>query len=65
MKKLSIPNDCDLLITHDTYRKAGCTKILHFIRSKIPVLILADGILEYRNSWTQNHEVQSGIFNSI
>lgn len=64
-QKFVLPNDCNLLITHDTYREAVCTRILEFTRSQIPVLVLADGILEYRNSWIQNHEVQSGVFNPI
>lgn len=60
-----IPESSTLVITHDTYRKSICAKLQKIVHSQIPVLILADGILEYRNSWTQNHEVQSGVFNPI
>lgn len=60
-----IPESSTLVITHDTYRKSICDKLQKIVHRQLPVLILADGILEYRNSWIQNHEVQSGVFNPI
>lgn len=59
------PNDCSIVVTHDTYRSDPCSIILRCVSLEIPVLILADGILEYRNSWFQKHRVDSGVFNPI
>ncbi|MBT3667476.1 MAG: hypothetical protein HN548_08350 [Opitutae bacterium] len=61
-----IPTDkCSILITHDTYRPEPCAIIERCVKNDIPVLILSDGILEYRNSWIQKHRVESGVFNPI
>lgn len=59
------PAECSLVITHDTYRPESCAAIDNCIKKNVPVLILSDGILEYRNSWIQKHRVDSGIFNPI
>jgi len=59
------PPECSLVITHDTYRPESCAAIFNCIKKNVPVLILSDGILEYRNSWIQKHRVDSGIFNPI
>ena len=59
------PPECSLVITHDTYRPESCSAILNCVNRNVPVLILADGILEYRNSWLQAHSVESGVFNPI
>ena len=59
------PPECSLVITHDTYRPESCAAILNCVKRNVPVLILSDGILEYRNSWIQKHKVDSGIFNPI
>jgi len=59
------PIDCSLVVTHDTYRPESCSAILNCVKRNVPVLILSDGILEYRNSWVQSHSVASGIFNPI
>ena len=59
------PNDCSIVVTHDTYRSDPCSIISRCVSLEIPVLILADGILEYRNSWFQKHRVDSGVFNPI
>ena len=59
------PPECSLVITHDTYRPESCAGIDNCIKKNVPVLILSDGILEYRNSWIQKHIVDSGIFNPI
>lgn len=61
-----IPTEkCSILITHDTYRPEPCAIIERCVKNDIPVLILSDGILEYRNSWIQKHRVESGVFNPI
>jgi hypothetical protein len=59
------PEKCTILITHDTYRPEPCAIIERCVKNDIPVLILSDGILEYRNSWVQKHRVDSGVFNPI
>jgi len=59
------PSDCSLVITHDAYRPEPCEIVKKCVSQDIPVLILSDGILEYRNSWIQKQRVDSGIFNPI
>ena len=66
MRLIFIPLiDCSLVVTHDTYRPESCSAILNCVKRNVPVLILSDGILEYRNSWVQSHSVASGIFNPV
>ena len=46
------PADCGILITHEHYRWEECSALRKvYEQRRIPVLILADGILEYRNTW--------------
>ena len=53
------PSDCSLVITHDAYRPEPCGIVRKCVNREIPVLILSDGILEYRNSWIQKQRVDS------
>jgi hypothetical protein len=59
------PKDAGLIISHDAYRKESCSALFKSINRNIPTLILADGILEYRNCWIKKHETIYGVFNPI
>ena len=60
------PSDnCLAIVTHDTYRYTTYEILHKTLTGNIPVLILADGILDYRNCWIKKHESPAGIFNPI
>jgi SAM-dependent methyltransferase len=60
-----IPSDALLLITHDTYTEPGRTWIRKAMAADIPTLILADGILEYRNTWEHPQLEPGAIFQPV
>lgn len=46
------PADCGIVIAHEHYRWEECSAIKRiYEQRRIPVLVLADGVLEYRNTW--------------
>ena len=47
-----------VVVSHDAYRRETHDIFVRLTEQRIPTLILADGILEYRNSWEQEHRVQ-------
>lgn len=47
------PEDTAVVVTHDMYFEPGRTLIRRAVEANIPTLILADGILEYRNTFEQ------------
>lgn len=54
------PNDTGIVITHMHYRWDEISALRRIYEStQIPILILADGILEYRNTW-QNPTIADG-----
>jgi SAM-dependent methyltransferase len=57
--EVQIPADALLLVTHDTYTEPARTLIRKAVAADIPVLILADGILEYRNTW-EHPQIENG-----
>jgi hypothetical protein len=61
-----VPKDAGILITHMHYRweeLATLRKILQ--QNQIPILILSDGILEYRNTWEHPDLVDGSIFQPL
>ena len=61
-----VPDDAGILITHMHYR----WEELHTLRkiheqNQIPILILSDGILEYRNTWEHPELVDGSIFQPL
>lgn len=61
-----IPDDCDLLVTHMHYR----WEEIHILRrvfeqGRVPILILADGVLEYRNTWEHPDLAPGAIFQPL
>lgn len=52
------PSDTDLIVTHYHFRALEIGLLTRIYReNRIPILILADGILEYRNTW-QNPAIE-------
>ena len=58
-------NSNSIVVTHDAYRGVSEILLRRLVDKQIPVLILADGILEFRNSWNQNHKSSAGVFNPV
>ncbi len=55
-----VPGDAGIVITHMHYRWEEATLLRKlYERNQVPILILADGILEYRNTW-EHPELASG-----
>ncbi len=62
---VEIPSDTLLLVTHETYAEPARTVIHKAAARQIPVLILADGILEYRNTWEHPQIENGAIFQPV
>ena len=56
----AIPDDTLLLVTHDTYTEPGRSLIRKAVAAGVPTLILADGILDYRNTW-EHPQLEAGV----
>lgn len=47
-----VPDDAALLVTHNHYRWEELAKLREVLgNNDVPILILVDGVLEYRNTW--------------
>jgi len=54
------PSDCGIIVTHEHYRWEELSTLRRIYEQRsVPILILADGILEFRNTW-QNPGVADG-----
>lgn len=61
-----IPDDAGILITHMHYRWEELTTLRRALQQdRVPILILADGILEYRNTWEHPDLVDGSIFQPL
>jgi hypothetical protein len=61
-----IPDDAGIVITHQHYsweHVSTLRRILEYCR--VPVLILADGILEYRNTWEHPEMPDGALFQPL
>ena len=58
-----VPDDAGIIITHMHYRweEISTLRKIHS-QNKIPVLLLCDGILEYRNTWEHPDLADGSIF---
>ncbi len=56
----AVPSDALLLVTHDTYTEPGRSIIRSAVARGIPTLILADGVLEYRNTF-EHPQLDPGV----
>ncbi len=54
-----------LVVTHDTYVDPGRSRVQEIVAADVPTLILADGILEYRNTWEHPQLVPGAIFQPV
>ena len=61
-----LPPDAGLVVTHMHYRHEELAKLGDiFQRGAVPVLILADGILEYRNTWEHPDLPDASMFQPL
>ena len=61
-----LPADAGIVVTHMHYRHEEIAKLRQIHqRSTVPVLVLADGILEYRNTWEHPDLPDASIFQPL
>ncbi|MFN7141692.1 MAG: class I SAM-dependent methyltransferase, partial [Limisphaerales bacterium] len=60
-----IPDDTAILVTHDNYYEPSRSIIRKAVEKNIPTLILADGILEYRNTFEHPGLVPGAILQPV
>lgn len=61
-----VPDDAGILITHMHYRWEELTTLRTALQNgQVPILILSDGILEYRNTWEHPNLVDGSIFQPL
>ena len=60
-----VPADALLLVTHDTYTEPGRSLIRRAVEKSVPTLILADGVLDYRNTWEHPQIEPGAIFQPV
>ena len=62
----TVPDDAGIIITHMHYRweeLAALRKVL--LQDRFPVLILSDGIVEYRNAWEHPDLAEGSMFQPV
>lgn len=61
-----VPEDAGILVTHMHYRweELSTLRRIH-AENRVPILILCDGILEYRNTWQHPDLVDGSIFQPV
>jgi glycosyltransferase involved in cell wall biosynthesis len=62
---LNLLRDAALIVTHDIYIDPGRKLVHDAVAAGIPTLILADGILEYRNTWEHPQLEPGTIFQPV
>ncbi len=66
MPEWHIPSDAGIVITHMHYRWEEIHALRKiFQETSVPVLILADGILEYRNTWEHPELADGSMFQPL
>ena len=61
-----VPSDAGILITHMHYRWEELTTLRKVLeQNRIPILILSDGIVEYRNTWEHPELVEGSVFQPL
>ena len=61
----SPPNHCGLLVTTQQYKEPEFGILRRAAENGIPTLIIADGILEYRNTWLHPDNAAGSIFQPV
>jgi hypothetical protein len=59
------PADCALLLTTQQYRELEVGILQKALARNVPTLIIADGILEYRNTWLHPDLAPGAIFQPV
>ncbi len=59
------PSDTGIIVTAQQYMEPEAIIIRNAMQSNIPVLIIADGIIEYRNTWLNPHIIPGSVFQSV
>jgi hypothetical protein len=61
-----VPDDAGILVTHMHYRWEEITTLRRiFNDNRVPILILSDGILEYRNTWEHPDLAKGSLFQPV
>ncbi len=61
-----LPEDAGIVITHMHYQFEGISALRRIHQqNRVPVLVLADGILEYRNTWEHPELADGSIFQPL
>jgi len=62
----TIPDDAGIVITHMHYRWEEISALRRIYEStRVPILILSDGILEYRNTWENPSAADGSVFQPL
>lgn len=61
----AFPEDTALVVTFDCYRDPLVTLLRRAVEQDIPTLLLADGILEYRNTWEHPQLVPGSLYQPV
>jgi hypothetical protein len=59
------PPDACLVASAETYDEPSVSALRRAAECGVPVLVLADGILEYRNAWRNPTQVQGNLFQPV
>ena len=61
-----VPSDAGIVITHMHYRWEEVSALRRIYETtRVPILILADGVLEYRNTWENPHIADGSVFQPV
>lgn len=61
----AFPDDTALVVTFDCYREPMVTLLRRAAEAGIPTLLLADGILEYRNTWEHPQLTPGSLYQPV
>lgn len=59
------PDDTALIVTAQQFQQPTAPLLFNAVKNNIPVLIIADGILEYRNTWLNPGIVPGSLFQPV
>jgi len=59
------PDDTGLIVTAQQYQQPTAPLLFEAVKNNIPVLVIADGILEYRNTWANPGIVPGSLFQPV
>ncbi len=61
-----VPPDCGLVVAHDQFREPIASALMTLMeQNRTPVLILADGILEFRNTWCNPRIAAGSVYQPV